>query len=125
MCFDSDDGPHVFAYEECVRIARKRHRCNVYCGHIIQCGELYVNTSGISEDGPFNDHYCGRCSLARQRIHEHELSVGCKWYQSWIAMEDIHEYLQETNQALPSFEEGQAWLAEKRKSEKEKPCLLK
>lgn len=129
MCFDYDETCEV--YSEAVRAARKKHRC-AGCGSPILPKQLYLNTKGIFDGHAFSGHYCGVCEAMRQRIHEHEIAEGCPQWSSWIAPEDIAEWVENEEfktgvpYVLPSIDDGQKFLEKKRadhKAEKAKYAM--
>ena len=121
MCFTYDDVAEV--YNETDRRARKTHRCGE-CRRPISCGELYVDTFAVCYGDGVASKFCGACELLRQRIHENELAVGCAWGESWYPIGDgeMQDYAREAHPPIdvPTPEEGQAFLAERRRETKSK-----
>lgn len=116
MCFTYDVTCDV--YSEQIRVARKRHVCDG-CQTPIPPGDRYVNGKGVADGHGFSLHHCGICEVMRQRIHEHEIAEGCHWNESWIAPEDIAEWVSDeevktgTDYSWPTVFDGQTFLVAK------------
>lgn len=106
MCFVYDDYCDVYVSK--VRKARKKHRCDG-CARGIEPGEKYTHATGIFDGDPFTSRVCGACELDRYKIYLHELSEGCRWQDSWIAPDDLHDYRADHDMQQSDRADGQKY----------------
>lgn len=95
MCFDYDS--YAEFYQGRICRSRRSRRCHA-TRRTIEPGELYYRDSGRLEGEWFNGQYSAVVYCQRYLIHLHELLEGCEWSESWIAFEEIREYLHDTQQ---------------------------
>lgn len=112
MCFYDDGESPEFSSGEQIRKARKNRRCDgCFVPDVIQRGDLYSHHAGKYEGDFYTVVQCGQCHRDRHRIHEAELSRGCRWEESWCPVDETREHLAEYELSRSSRGEGQAWLA--------------
>lgn len=111
MCFDY--GEYYDFYKEYVRKSRKLHLCSA-CGSRIECGDLYVDSSGGLNGSLMIAKLCGACEHTIYRIHLHEIKEGCSWSESWCGPEELMEYCSDSGTSRSTKDEGQAYLKIKR-----------
>ena len=93
MCFYYDEYAEVYR-EKDVK-ARKEHKCSE-CYKVIQKNELYKYIFTIFQGDASAIKICPVCQNKRQKIHDIEISRGCKEHEAWppcgALMEYVHEY---------------------------------
>jgi len=86
MCFDAEPPE---AFWQCVRRARKEHRC-CECRITIEPGTRYEYVSGIW-DGYANSYKtCLGCVSLRDAVVEHERAAGCFGNEAYPPLGDLY-----------------------------------
>lgn len=103
MCFINDDGPAA-VWDESVRKARKRHRCNE-CSDGIEPGEHYLRI-GCLVDGSWSTlRVCARCWWDHERVHQHELAEGCREHEAHCPIGELREHMAELRRAAVRYDD--------------------
>lgn len=103
MCF-YDDGDTPSVWEQRIVVGRKAYKCES-CRKEIQKGEQHISIFYVL-DGPDRFRVCNRCAQDRVKIHRHELSVGCRWHESWCCWSDVASLIRrgDPDEMNPEFE---------------------
>ena len=88
-----DDADRYTVYHEATRRARKQHKCDE-CRRLIEPGETYRCTSGLSEGHWTINRVCAHCTVATNW-----LQAECGGYLDGGVQEDIEEHAAEYRQA--------------------------
>lgn len=87
MCFYNDgDSPEV--WEQKIVKGRKEYRCTS-CRKPIPIGQQHLSMFYVLYGDADRFRVCNLCAQDRVKIHRHEMSVGCRWDESWCAWEEI------------------------------------
>jgi hypothetical protein len=103
MCFYSDAGTDF--YSESFPIAAKVHRCGE-CPRTINPGDQYFRWSCKYDGEMQSDAMCLTCYVARVKVHQHELTEGCRWEESWCPGGGLSSYLGEFGLTIEAVAAG-------------------
>ncbi len=107
MCFTYDEYCEV--WNETFRRSRQTHGCDSCFKKTIIVGRVYCHISGINDGNPFTLRICARCLYQREKIHEHEIAEGCRDHESWIAVQEVGDYMLESGMAWADESEAVAF----------------
>ena len=93
MCFDYEYNNEF--QSSAVQKARKVHKCDC-CRCAIAIGSHYLYESGKCEGDLFTVKTCRRCLYDIARIVAHEHLEGCTGQEAWPSVDDVGDYLIET-----------------------------
>lgn len=95
--------------------AKTQHQCYA-CNLIIEAKDLCEYAAGKCDGYFFSYYLCGSCCLTTYRIHLHEIIEGCREWQSWCPVDELHDYCRETNFERSTHHEGQRFIDWKREA---------
>ena len=90
MCFTDLDYCSVHN-TRVVRI-RKPRRC-YECRREMPVGESARYVFCVTNGQSFSCYVCGKCETLRRKIHDHEISEGCKEHESWCPYGEVLDYV--------------------------------
>jgi len=91
VCFYYDE--YAELYREKDVKAKKEHKCSE-CYQVIQKNEIYKYIFTVFQGDASTIKICSVCQDKRQKIHDIEISHGCKEHEAWPPLGDLREYLQ-------------------------------
>lgn len=104
MCFTYYETCEV--WNQSFRRSRGLHECDSCFQKNIRTGCVYAHISGIYDGDPFTLKICARCIYQREKIHEHEISEGCHEDESWISVQEIGDYVNESGMQWANEDEA-------------------
>ena len=90
MCFYYDEYAELYREKEVK--AKKEHKCSE-CYKTIVRGQNYQYVFGVYQGDAFTFKICLPCQALRQKIHDTEISHGCREHEAWPPLGELRENL--------------------------------
>jgi len=100
MCFYYDEYAELYREREVK--ARKEHKC-AECYRRISIGETYQYIFGVFQGDAFTYKICSGCQALRTKIHDIEMSHGCREHEAWPPLGELRDYLKEYGLAVANI----------------------